>query len=149
MKYFKSVLTVEASIISLIIIYVSLFFIDASMYFYDKNNLHNNLISSGLRIQNYYECSEQENKNIITKKDNSKIKNYLNDSVSYGYTFSKFLTSNSSIGISDIKLRGKIKYIGMVIPFKNIEIEDEVIMGLMTPAMDLRINKEIKNFRNE
>lgn len=146
MKCYKSSLTIQASVIVVLIIYICLFFVDASMYIHDKNVLNNNLLQLGLRIQNYYECGEKNNKNLINFRKTNDAKKYLEKNIKNGYAFSKYVNSNIKLTISDIHLMANIKYIGMTFPFNNIEIEENIKLALITPAMDLRINKEIKHF---
>ncbi len=148
-QYYKCAITVEASILITVGIYILLFLIDLSMFLYDGIILNTNMVRAGLRVQNTIECNSNIDSkmidNISEKYSDEQIRKKFNDIIKQGYMYSKLEDSNIEIGILNIEFKAKIKHIGIVFPFKNIEITKIVKMPRLSPASDIRKNKEILN----
>lgn len=146
-KYFKASITIEAAFTIAVGIYVLLFLLDFAMFIHDGAVLDANIVRSGNKIQNHIECASDLKTGTIDdlRKDEDKVgeRMRLKEDIRYGYAFSKFVNVDMDTDMSNIKIKGQIRYVGIVFPFKNLIIEREIKMAKITPAKDIRVNKEI------
>lgn len=149
--HFKSSITIEASIIVSLIVYIILFLVDTALFFCVDNLLTSGIIRKGLKVQNYYECgSDLQTGNIHSMNadiNDDTAKQFIDSELKSMY----FLGDVSDVSIkktlSNIEISVDIIYGGIVLPYKGLKLKREVRLSYLTPADDIRINKEINYFR--
>ncbi|MDO5695608.1 MAG: pilus assembly protein [Eubacteriales bacterium] len=143
----RGMMTVEASIVLAIMVYVILFITDTALFFYDTHMVANEMTRSLLRIQNCQECG--------TDPDNGTIRPMredvpLIDKADYIRRAARGKTLRTDIddvlseeGIFGDTWTVEARYDGLVWPFRSVRFKRKVYLPSFRPAGAMRRNREI------
>lgn len=146
-RFYKSMITIEASVIFTVAIYVILIILDIGIYLYDTNALNAQMVRGTLKVQNHLECkSGLQDGNIelvYTKMDDRNLGLRIKKIIDGRLMLSRLRSLRVSTSFTSIDVEAEIEYKGLSLPFKNLKIKKNMKFANMSPSVDIRRSRHI------